>query len=171
MPVYDASEIGLLQAGFNDMVHGLRERERVRDLFGRHVGEDVAEQALVVGAELGGEVRDVAVVFIDVVGSTEMAADTVRRRKSSSCSTASSRSSSRSIAVTADRSTSSRATPRSASSARRSREDAAGDALAAAREMSARLLEELPELAAGVGVAPVRPSRATSAAPSATSTP
>jgi adenylate cyclase len=73
VPVFDASEVGLLQRGFNEMVEGLRERERVRDLFGRHVGEDVAEQALLVGAELGGEVRDVAVVFVDVIGSTELA--------------------------------------------------------------------------------------------------
>ena len=44
--VYDGSEIGQLQAGFNEMVAGLRERERVQDLFGRHVGEQVARQAL-----------------------------------------------------------------------------------------------------------------------------
>ena len=36
--VDDASEIGRLQAGFNRMVAGLRERERLRDLFGRQVG-------------------------------------------------------------------------------------------------------------------------------------
>ena len=74
VPIFDASELGQLQRGFNDMVEGLRERERVRDLFGRHVGEEVAEQAMLVGSELGGEVREVAAVFIDVVGSTEFAA-------------------------------------------------------------------------------------------------
>jgi adenylate cyclase len=74
VPVYDGSELGLLQAGFNRMVEGLRERERVRDLFGRHVGEDVAREALERGVEMGGEVRDVAVLFIDVVGSTTLAA-------------------------------------------------------------------------------------------------
>src|SRR5207248_7522336 len=72
--VDDASEVGLLQAGFNRMVQGLRERERIRDLFGRHVGEDVARQALEAGIGLGGEVREAAVVFIDVVGSTSLAA-------------------------------------------------------------------------------------------------
>jgi len=72
--VDDASEVGLLQAGFNRMVAGLRERERIRDLFGRHVGEDVARQALEAGIGLGGEVREAAVVFIDVVGSTSLAA-------------------------------------------------------------------------------------------------
>ena len=39
MQIYDATELGLLQAGFNDMVRDLNERQRMRDLFGRYVGE------------------------------------------------------------------------------------------------------------------------------------
>ncbi len=73
--VYDGSEIGQLQAGFNQMVAGLRERERVQDLFGRHVGEEVARAALEGEIELGGEVREVAVLFTDVIGSTTLAAE------------------------------------------------------------------------------------------------
>ena len=75
VPVYDGGEIGQLQAGFNAMVDGLRERERIQDLFGRHVGEEVARKALEQGIELGGEERDVAVLFTDVVGSTTIAAE------------------------------------------------------------------------------------------------
>ena len=73
VPVYDGSELGLLQAGFNRMAAGLSERERMRDLFGRHVGEDVAHAALEQDLELGGELREVAVLFVDIVGSTELA--------------------------------------------------------------------------------------------------
>lgn len=73
--VYDGSEIGLLQASFNRMVVGLRERERIRDLFGRHVGEEVARDAIARNVELGGTVRDVSVLFVDVVGSTRLAAE------------------------------------------------------------------------------------------------
>jgi adenylate cyclase len=73
--VTDGSEVGLLQAGFNRMVAGLREREEMRDLFGRQVGEDVARQALERGVELGGEELDVGVLFVDLVGSTRLAAD------------------------------------------------------------------------------------------------
>ena len=73
--VNDASEVGLLQAGFNRMAAGLRERERLQDLFGRHVGEDVARRALDAGVELGGEVRDAAILFVDVIGSTNLAAE------------------------------------------------------------------------------------------------
>jgi adenylate cyclase len=74
MQIYDASELGLLQAGFNDMVRDLSERQRLRDLFGRYVGEDVARRAIERGTELGGQERDVAVLFVDLVGSTELAA-------------------------------------------------------------------------------------------------
>lgn len=73
--VDDGSEVGLLQAGFNRMVHGLRERDRVRDLFGRHVGEPVAQSALRREDALGGELRDAAVLFVDVIGSTSFAAE------------------------------------------------------------------------------------------------
>ena len=71
--VFDGSELGELQNGFNLMVRGLQERERLRDLFGRHVGQDVAEAALARSPELGGEERDVAVFFVDLVGSTQLA--------------------------------------------------------------------------------------------------
>ncbi|MFG2001101.1 adenylate/guanylate cyclase domain-containing protein [Spirillospora sp. NPDC048911] len=75
VPVYDASEVGLLQAGFNHMASGLREHARLQDLFGRQVGEDVARVALERGIDLGGELREVAVIFVDIVGSTRLAAD------------------------------------------------------------------------------------------------
>lgn len=75
IPIYDATEIGHLQAGFNQMASGLRERETLRDLFGRHVGEEVARNALAGGVELGGETREVAVLFVDIVGSTTIAHD------------------------------------------------------------------------------------------------
>jgi adenylate cyclase len=72
--VDDGSEVGLLQAGFNRMMAGLRERDRVRDLFGRHVGEDVARSALAREPEMGGELRDASVLFVDVLGSTQFTA-------------------------------------------------------------------------------------------------
>jgi adenylate cyclase len=72
--INDGGEIGLLQAGFNQMVVGLRERRTLQDLFGRHVGEDVARQALEQGTvALGGERREVGVIFVDVIGSTKLA--------------------------------------------------------------------------------------------------
>jgi adenylate cyclase len=71
--VNDGGEIGLLQSGFNRMVAGLRERKRLQDLFGRHVGEAVSRQALERDAGLGGEVLEVSALFVDVIGSTALA--------------------------------------------------------------------------------------------------
>jgi class 3 adenylate cyclase len=70
--VDDAGEIGLLQEGVNAMAAGLAERERMRDLFGRHVGTSVAQQALATGVSLGGEERTVAALFVDIAGSTSL---------------------------------------------------------------------------------------------------
>lgn len=70
--VDDGSELGLLQAGFNQMVVGLRERRTLQDLFGRQVGEDVARQALTQGVALGGDRREVGVVFVDLIDSTRL---------------------------------------------------------------------------------------------------
>lgn len=73
VPIYDGSEMGVLQAGFNEMMRGLQERQRVRDLFGRYVGSEVARKALEEKPTLGGEDRLVAVLFVDVIGSTTFA--------------------------------------------------------------------------------------------------
>ena len=70
--VFDGSELGELQRGFNTMVAGLRDRERVRDLFGRHVGREVAAAAELRRPKLGGEERHVAVIFVDIIGSTQL---------------------------------------------------------------------------------------------------
>ncbi len=69
---FDGTELGELQRGFNSMVAGLRERERVRDLFGRHVGREVAEAAEARRSPLGGEERHAAIVFVDIIGSTKL---------------------------------------------------------------------------------------------------
>ncbi|BAX94055.1 adenylate/guanylate cyclase domain-containing protein [Mycobacterium shigaense] len=70
---YERSQIGRLQTGFNRMVAGLAERDRLRDLFGRHVGTHVAQRAIEEGASLSGDVVEAAVLFIDLVGSTRLA--------------------------------------------------------------------------------------------------
>jgi len=74
LEVDEGGQLGMLQRGLNEMVAGLRERRRLQDLFGRHVGEEVARQALARSTGLGGEQRDVSTLFIDVVRSTALAA-------------------------------------------------------------------------------------------------
>lgn len=70
--VDDASEIGLLQHGFNRMVASVRENRRLTDLFGRHVGEDVARQALDGEVDFEGEQGEATIVFVDLIGSTSL---------------------------------------------------------------------------------------------------
>ncbi len=72
--VNDAGEVGHLQSGFNRMVTGLRERDRLQQLFSRHVGDEVAQRA-VAAATFGGTQLDVSVMFVDVIGSTTLAAE------------------------------------------------------------------------------------------------
>jgi adenylate cyclase len=150
--VEDGSEIGLLQAGFNEMAEGLRERERLRDLFGRHVGEDVARQALADGAVLGGEVREVAALFVDLVGSTALAAQRPPEEVVSLLN--------RFFALVVD------VVDASGGWVNRfegdgalcvfgvptQQPDAAGRALAAGRVLRQRLRRELPELDTGIGI-------------------
>lgn len=71
--VDDGGEIGLLQIGVNRMVEATRERVRVQDLFGRHVGEAVARRAVDGGGQLGGQATLASVLFADVIGSTRLA--------------------------------------------------------------------------------------------------
>jgi adenylate cyclase len=71
--VDDGGEIGFLQAGFNRMVAGLRDRERIRDAFGTYVDRDVAEHILREGTNLAGEEVEVTAMFIDIAGFTSFA--------------------------------------------------------------------------------------------------
>ncbi|WP_024796594.1 adenylate/guanylate cyclase domain-containing protein [Tomitella biformata] len=73
--VFDGTELGELQSGFNRMADGLQERERIREIFGKHVGNKVAEAAMSQDFELGGHEVQVAVLFVDIIGSTTIAVD------------------------------------------------------------------------------------------------
>jgi adenylate cyclase len=151
--VFDGTELGELQRGFNKMVAGLRERERVRDLFGRHVGREVALAAERERPKLGGEERHVAVVFIDIVGSTKLVtsrppAEVVKvlnqffaivvEEVDRHCGLVNKFEGDASLAIFG------------APNHLDSPED---EALAAARVMSERLANEMPECQAGIGVA------------------
>ena len=71
--VDDGGELGELEAGYNRMLLGLRERRRLEDLFGRHVGVEVARRAIDKGVALGGQAREMSILFVDMIGSTNIA--------------------------------------------------------------------------------------------------
>jgi len=75
VPVNDGGEIGNLQAGFNEMVAGLRERRHLEDLFGRHVGAEVAQLALQESAGLSAQIKTTSALFVDVIASTRLAVE------------------------------------------------------------------------------------------------
>jgi adenylate cyclase len=152
VPVDDATEVGFLQAGFNHMAAGLRERERLRDLFGRHVGEDVAREALERKGELASEMRDVAVVFVDIVGSTTLSAN----RSAGEVVELLNRFFDVVVDVVAEHGGFINKFQGDAAlaifGAPRPLEDRDGHALAAARTLGERLRQEVPEIEAGIGV-------------------
>ncbi len=59
-------ELGELATAFNQMTSGLAERDRVRDLLGKVVSPEVASQLLTSGVKLGGEEREVTILFSDL---------------------------------------------------------------------------------------------------------
>jgi adenylate cyclase len=75
VPVNDGGEIGNLQAGFNEMVAGLRERQVLEDLFGRHVGAEVARLALQEQVGLSAQLKTASALFVDVIASTRLAGE------------------------------------------------------------------------------------------------
>jgi adenylate cyclase len=73
-PVYDGTQIGQLQAGFNLMVAGLAERRRLREALGTYVDPAVAELILAEGTSLAGEEVEVTIMFLDIRDFTGFAA-------------------------------------------------------------------------------------------------
>ncbi len=150
--VDDAGEIGQLQVGVNQMVTALQEREQLRDLFGRHVGEDVARLALQQGVALGGEEREVAALFVDIIGSTTYAA----QRPPGEVVAALNRFFEVVVSVVSEHGGLVNKFEGDAAlcifGAPLELSDPAASALGAARTMAARLRAEVPDLDAGIGV-------------------
>jgi adenylate cyclase len=63
-------ELGALATSFNQMMQGLAERDHVRDMLGRVVAPQIADELLSKEIELGGEEKVVSVFFTDIRGFT-----------------------------------------------------------------------------------------------------
>jgi putative ABC transport system permease protein len=66
-------ELAQLAGAYNEMVAGLRDRERVRDLFGRYVSREVSEAVLSGRVSLKGERKTITTLYVDMRGSTAFA--------------------------------------------------------------------------------------------------
>ena len=73
--VRSRDEVGRLTQAFNDMIEGLRQRDFIRDTFGRYVSPEVAQELLASpeARRLGGEKREVTVLMSDLRGYTRFA--------------------------------------------------------------------------------------------------
>jgi adenylate cyclase len=59
-------EIGALANAVNNMAHGLEEKDKMRSLLGKVVSPAVAEELLSKKLELGGEEREMTILFSDI---------------------------------------------------------------------------------------------------------
>jgi class 3 adenylate cyclase len=75
VPVTSNDEVGELTARFNAMIQGLREREQLRETFGRYVDESVAATILRRQGEgaRSGETGEATILFSDIAGFTTIA--------------------------------------------------------------------------------------------------
>jgi adenylate cyclase len=74
VPVDDLGELGRLAEGVNNLADGIRERETLRELFNRQVGQaGLADLALSAGGPAVGQRREVTVLFVDLRGYTRYA--------------------------------------------------------------------------------------------------
>jgi adenylate cyclase len=65
-PVVSNDEIGEVTDGFNRMVKGLQERERVTEIFGKYVSREVRDEILAGRVALEGQQLEVSVLFCDL---------------------------------------------------------------------------------------------------------
>lgn len=65
-PVLTDNEVGQLTLGFNRMLQGLGERDRIKGLFGQYLTSEVSQAILDGRVKLGGDRYDVTVMFTDI---------------------------------------------------------------------------------------------------------
>ena len=74
-PVSSNDELGSLSESFNRMLEGLRERESIKETFGRFVSKEIAGRLLSQQPTLGGEMTVVTVLFSDIRNYTTLCED------------------------------------------------------------------------------------------------
>ena len=70
--VHRTDETGVLAHSFNQMIEGLRERDKIRDTFGRYMTQQVSDAILKGDVKLGGETRELTMLMSDIRGFTTL---------------------------------------------------------------------------------------------------
>lgn len=68
-------EISLLTHNFSEMIQGLQDREKIRNLLDKVVSKEIASEILKGNVNLGGEMKEVTILFVDIRGFTAMTAE------------------------------------------------------------------------------------------------
>ncbi len=72
VPVRSRDEMGQLASSFNEMAAGLAQKEKYRTVLNQVADEQIAQQMLTGQIALGGEERDISVLFCDIRGFTAL---------------------------------------------------------------------------------------------------
>ncbi len=74
--IRSSDEVGQLARAFSHMTEGLKDRERIKDTFGRYLTQEVVKRLLESkdGLKLGGEIREISIMMSDLRGFTALSA-------------------------------------------------------------------------------------------------
>lgn len=70
--LFSEDEFGQISSGVNRMIRGLRERQRLHELFGIYLSPEISRAILEGGVKLEGEAREVSVLFCDIRDFTRL---------------------------------------------------------------------------------------------------
>ena len=66
VPIVSNDEFAIIAGQTNKMIYGLKERDFIRETFGRYVPKEISELILAERVPLDGELREVTVLFCDI---------------------------------------------------------------------------------------------------------
>jgi len=70
VPVVTRDEFGIIAAHTNEMITGLRDREHIREIFGKYMSKEIRDVILSTGSAREAETRNVTILFCDLRGFT-----------------------------------------------------------------------------------------------------
>lgn len=70
--VETTDEIGQMVVGFNKMLVGLNEKEKIRDLFGQYLTKEISDKILTSDVNLEGELYEATILFSDIRDFTKI---------------------------------------------------------------------------------------------------